>query len=94
MINAVEVEPAPAPQAVAVEDSSAPVGDIDLDQLAQADDDFDMLAGTDECSTKLDLARAYIDMEDIEGARELLQEVMQEGSAEQQAEARGLISNL
>lgn len=93
-LNAVEAEPAPAPQAVAVEDSSAPVGDIDLDQLAQADDDFDMLAGTDECSTKLDLARAYIDMEDIEGARELLQEVMQEGSAEQQAEARGLISNL
>ncbi|MEN9464970.1 MAG: hypothetical protein RL217_1151, partial [Pseudomonadota bacterium] len=93
-LNAVEAEPAPAPQAVAVEDSSAPAGDIDLEQLAQADDDFDMLAGTDECATKLDLARAYIDMEDIEGARELLQEVMQEGSAEQQAEARGLISNL
>lgn len=69
-------------------------GDIDLEQLAQAEDDFSMLSGTDESATKLDLARAYIDMDDLEGARELLQEVVQEGSPAQQSEAKGLLSNL
>jgi len=66
-------------------------GDIDLDELAAADDEFDFLAGTDECATKLDLARAYIDMD---GARELLQEVVQEGSDQQKADARSLMDNL
>lgn len=68
--------------------------DIDLESLAEADDEFDFLAGTDECATKLDLARAYIDMEDAEGAKELLQEVIQEGNEAQQSEARELINNL
>ncbi|UXD87370.1 FimV/HubP family polar landmark protein [Thalassolituus hydrocarboniclasticus] len=68
--------------------------DIDLDELAAADDEFDFLAGTDECATKLDLARAYIDMEDFDGARELLQEVVQEGSDQQKADARSLMDNL
>ena len=68
--------------------------DIDLDKLAAAEDEFDFLAGTDECATKLDLARAYIDMEDMDGARELLQEVLQEGSDQQKQDARGLMDNL
>ena len=38
------------------------------------DDDFDFLSGTDEAATKLDLARAYIDMGDTEGARDILDE--------------------
>lgn len=73
-----------------------PVSDkpIDLDALAEADDEFDYLAGTDECATKLDLARAYIDMEDADGARELLQEVLQEGNDQQKQEARGLMDDL
>jgi len=37
------------------------------------DDEFDFLADTDENATKLDLARAYIDMGDMEGARDILQ---------------------
>jgi len=37
----------------------------------------------DEVGTKLDLARAYIDMGDLEGAREILDDVMSEGSDEQ-----------
>ncbi|MDM8350119.1 FimV/HubP family polar landmark protein [Pseudomonas sp. sp1636] len=58
------------------------------------DDDFDFLSGTDESATKLDLARAYIDMGDTEGARDILGEVIAEGSDDQQQEARELISNL
>ena len=75
-------------------DNSDLIGGIDLDELAAADDEFDFLAGTDECATKLDLARAYVDMEDIDGARELLQEVVQEGSDAQKQEAKDLMDTL
>jgi pilus assembly protein FimV len=68
--------------------------DIDLEQLAAADDEFDFLAGTDECATKLDLARAYLDMEDSEGAKELLQEVVAEGSDQQKQDARALMDSI
>ncbi|MDQ7984439.1 FimV/HubP family polar landmark protein [Pseudomonas sp. G34] len=58
------------------------------------DDDFDFLSGTDETATKLDLARAYIDMGDTEGARDILDEVIAEGNDGQQQEARELIGKL
>ncbi len=47
-----------------------------------------------EVGTKLDLARAYMDMGDPEGARSILDEVMQEGSATQKQEAQRLIDSL
>ena len=53
-----------------------------------------LLASTDEVATKLDLARAYLDMEDPEGARSILQEVLEEGSTEQKSEAESLISKI
>lgn len=58
------------------------------------DEDFDFLSGTDETATKLDLARAYIDMGDTEGARDILDEVIAEGNDGQQQEARELIGKL
>jgi pilus assembly protein FimV len=48
----------------------------------------------DEVSTKLDLARAYIDMGDSEGARSTLEEVLSEGNDEQKREAQDLIDQL
>lgn len=47
-----------------------------------------------EVGTKLDLARAYMDMGDPEGARSILDEVLSEGSASQKTEARRLIDSL
>jgi pilus assembly protein FimV len=47
-----------------------------------------------EVGTKLDLARAYMDMGDPEGARSILQEVMTEGSASQKQEAQRLLGTL
>jgi pilus assembly protein FimV len=47
-----------------------------------------------EVGTKLDLARAYIDMGDPEGARSILDEVLQEGNSAQRKEAERLISSL
>ena len=47
-----------------------------------------------EVGMKLDLARAYIDMGDSEGARSLLEEVAEEGDTNQQQEAKALIGGL
>ncbi len=57
-------------------------------------DDTDLLAGTDVVGTKLDLAKAYIDMGDNESAREILKEVLGEGSDEQKKEALALSDQL
>lgn len=58
------------------------------------DEDLDFLSGTDECQTKLDLARAYIDMDDNEGAQEILKEVLEEGNDNQKQEANKLLAGL
>ncbi|MCP4929456.1 MAG: hypothetical protein GY918_10430 [Gammaproteobacteria bacterium] len=47
-----------------------------------------------EVGTKLDLARAYIDMGDPDGARSILNEVIEEGGESQQQEARQLLEEL
>lgn len=52
------------------------------------------LADLDEVSTKLDLARAYIDMGDPDGAKNILDEVMDEGNDEQKDEAREIMTQM
>lgn len=84
------LQKAPESDPVAVlEDEASDLG-LGLDE----EDDFDFLSGTDETATKLDLARAYIDMGDTEGARDILDEVLSEGNDTQQQEARELIARL
>ena len=64
------------------------LGDIDdIGDLMLPDD-------VDEVSTKLDLARAFIDMGDTEGARGSLEEVISEGNEEQKAEAKALLDQI
>ncbi len=58
------------------------------------EEDFNFLADTDETATKLDLARAYIDMGDADGARDILDEVLKEGSTSQQQEAREMMGRI
>ena len=48
----------------------------------------------EEVNTKLDLAKAYLEMGDREGAREILQEVAQEGDGNQKAEADRLLGEV
>ncbi len=48
----------------------------------------------DEADTKLDLARAYIDLGDEAGARELLEEVIEEGTDSQRENARKVLGDL
>ena len=66
--------------------------DISYDDLE--DDAEGLLDASDEVSTKLDLARAYLDMGDPEGARSILDEVLEEGNEEQKDEAGKLIAEL
>ncbi|UVM07000.1 FimV/HubP family polar landmark protein [Pseudomonas laurylsulfatiphila] len=66
----------------------------EADAALDGDDEFDFLSGTDEAATKLDLAQAYIDMGDSDGARDILNEVVSEGSDEQKSEAREMLSRL
>ena len=47
-----------------------------------------------DASTKLDLARAYEEMGDREGAREILREVIHDGDEAQQAEAKAMLGKL
>ena len=58
------------------------------------EEDFEFLNDSDEVATKLDLARAYIDMGDGDGAREILEEVLREGTEEQRKEAQDLLGRL
>ncbi|MCG8668764.1 MAG: hypothetical protein MI867_05080 [Pseudomonadales bacterium] len=61
---------------------------------ANSEEELDFLSDADEASTKLDLARAYIDMGDREGAKDILDEVLIEGNDDQQGEAKELLARL
>lgn len=49
---------------------------------------------SDAVSTKIDLAKAYEDMGDLEGARELLQEVINEGTPAQKEKAQEILAKI
>ncbi|MBI3570342.1 MAG: hypothetical protein HY082_04460 [Gammaproteobacteria bacterium] len=79
-----EPEPVAAPAAASdvVLDATPPAGE------GQAS------AQWDETATKLDLAKAYIDMGDAERARSILQEVMTEGNEAQKKQAQELSTQI
>ena len=56
--------------------------------------DEDEFAAEDGVGTKLDLAKAYLDMGDPEGARSMLEEVLAEGNDVQKGEARRLMAEI
>ncbi|MDX1455519.1 MAG: FimV/HubP family polar landmark protein, partial [Gammaproteobacteria bacterium] len=80
-------------------------GDLNLDEFDfdssasdsaddSGSDDDDDEGGLGEIGTKLDLAQAYIEMGDPDGARSILEEVLAEGDDEQKATAQSLIDSL
>ncbi len=78
--------PAPALEAAAPETPGPEVG-AEEEGEGEGDDPH-----YQEVATKLDLAKAYEEMGDKEGARELLQEVLSEGNEEQQQKAQELMT--
>jgi|GEM_PF-740282 len=73
-------------EGIAVEDLSFDEFDAD-----ESEGEFDNLLDTESVATKLDLARAYVDMGDSDGAREMLEEVLVEGDIQQQSDAQALL---
>jgi pilus assembly protein FimV len=70
-------------------DSKFDFSGLDLD-LGDASGDVEL----DDVGTKLDLARAYVEMGDKEGAREILNEVIAEGNDKQKTDAKGMLVSL
>lgn len=99
--SAPRAEPAPAPVAAPHLPGAPPVvPDLSAIEVAEsADEDGAPQWGVDtglwdEVSTKLDLARAYVEMDDAEAARAILEEVIEEGNEEQQGLARELLKTM
>lgn len=81
-----------APGVEPIQTAELPINlDLEIGDTAAQDMDF---SADDPVQTKIDLARAYIDMGDVEGAREILQEAEQEGSPAQQELAKLLLADL
>jgi pilus assembly protein FimV len=90
-----------APAATAPAEPAAPALDLggislELGEPAVAETTAAAASAEDdpEVATKLELAQAYEEMGDKDGARELLQEVLKEGSAAQQENARARLTQL
>ena len=70
----------------------------DLDGVAEESnedvDELSIISKYDESATKLELAYAYKKMGDIDGAREILLEVIAEGNESQRIEAREALAAL
>lgn len=71
-------------------------GSMDFDDSEEIDIglDFDDLIGDDAIDTKLDLAKAYFEMGDIDGAKQMVVEIIEEGSDEQKVKAEELKSEI
>lgn len=94
-------EPASSPAAqasteLAVGDDSAEAdfGDLNFNLESDLDSELNLLEGSDEVSTKLELAQAYLDMGDKDGAKDILNEVVEESSGEHQSRAREMLERM
>jgi pilus assembly protein FimV len=70
--------------------------DIPLEPFVNEQDNLNMIdVDADEgLGAKLDLAHAYIEIGEEESAKELLDEILQKGSAEQIAQAKTILGKL
>ena len=99
MDAAVPFEPVTAMETPADDDEAEELSHDEAMQPGDADLDLDLddiyLDDMDEgASSKLDLARAYIEMGDGDGARSLLEQVLREGDDQQISEANELLGKI
>jgi len=84
-----------SPDAAPAEESGRSSWDFDMPSGETADSGATLDQFSDDpIDTKLDLARAYMDMGDADGARAMLEEVMNEGSRPQKDAAQQLLDSL
>jgi pilus assembly protein FimV len=75
-------------------DAQLSVVDVDMAEMTDTDSESDDEAQWDEAATKLDLAKAYIDMGDASGAKSIIEEVLKEGNDGQRKQAEELSAQL
>lgn len=74
--------------------SAAPLGDsVDSGDI-DTKDEYDFMGSDEAIPAKLDLARAYLAMEDYKSARKVLTQVVQKGTKEQRAEAKAMLDRI
>ena len=76
--------------AEALDDDTAEAPNSIMDEFA----DFDDVDELDAVEVKLDLAKTYIEMGDPEGAKEILEELIEESDEEGQSKARALLETV
>jgi pilus assembly protein FimV len=81
----------PRPDMAAVDDEESPTMALEPGELSE---DLHDARTMTEVGTKLDLARAYVDMGDPAGARSILEEVLDEGDEAQRQQAQQLLDSL
>lgn len=70
------------------------LGGLSLDLDVPSDGSSGASEGPSAVSTKLELAKAYIEIGDADGAKEILNEVTREGSPAQQEEAKKILAGM
>ena len=94
-----ETEEKEAPSAPVLPEADLADINLNIDESEQAEpttetQSIEKSAQWHEIATKIDLARAYQEMGDSDGAKEILQEVLKEGDAEQQESAKAILESL
>ncbi|WP_346836991.1 FimV/HubP family polar landmark protein [Microbulbifer sp. SAOS-129_SWC] len=83
-----------AAQPAAASSADSDFGDLNFNLESDLDSELNLLEGSDEVSTKLELAQAYLDMGDKDGAKDILKEVVDESSGEHQGRAKEMLERM
>lgn len=92
-----KTKPAKADQKPARPRIKVPVADVPIEDIDGDNDtrnEYDFMGSDEAIPAKIDLARAYVAMEDYPAAREVIQEVLHKGNAAQKNEAKQILANL
>ena len=87
----------PAPSSMPLQESDLAGINLNIDETSATSVDtqpVEKSAQWHQIATKIDLARAYQEMGDNDGAKEILQEVVREGDVQQQESARVILESL
>lgn len=74
--------------------SQAPSDQFDTKNSDDIKDEYDFMGSDEATPAKLDLARAYLAMEDYKAAKKVLDQVMKTGDDKQRTEARKMLSKI
>ena len=87
-------ESAQAPAEQPAADADEDFGDLSFNLESDLDSELNLLEGSDEVGTKLELAQAYLDMGDKDGAKDILTEVVEEGTGDHKSRAQEMLERL